>query len=410
METKYPAWAIANFVILSVFGLILRYMQVFSLPWANYQFLLHAHSHFAFAGWMFFSIALLLIHSLFGNSPPAAYKTVLVATQICAGGMLLSFSFYGYNPVSISFSTLFITVTYLFTYLVYRKPDLKAKWNGTSRLLILGSLIFVCLSSAGPFALAPIAAAGLKNSALYQDAIYFYLHFQMNGFMLLASLGLFASAYLGGMDHAAMRPWLYTFIISAVPLFLIFTLWAEPPAWVWATAFLSSALNLASWLRLCVYCRRVIKTCPFLVKAALAAISIKIALQLILCIPMVGRWVFHDRNLIIGYVHLLTLGCIMPLILDQFIRRGFFAGSIRIAALNRFFILNVVLYLSALFFQPVLALFHIVIPHYRLLLFLLSVLFILTGVFYYVELRRKRDNLIVPKPQLPKYDEAYSDM
>jgi len=59
-KTNYPRWAMLNFVILIVFGILLRYMQLYDLPFLNYQFILHAHSHFAFAGWMFFAIALLL--------------------------------------------------------------------------------------------------------------------------------------------------------------------------------------------------------------------------------------------------------------------------------------------------------------------------------------------------------------
>ena len=379
-------------------------MPIFSLPGGNYQFLLHAHSHFAFAGWMFFSISLLIIHSLFGISPPPAYKTVLLLTQISALGMLLSFSFYGYHPLSISFSTLFILVSYRFAYLIYKNGALKKKLNEVSRNLIYGSLLFVCLSSAGPFALGPIAAAGLKNTPLYQDAIYFYLHFQMNGFMLLASLGLFASAYLNGVNHAAVRPWLYTFIISVVPTFLIFTLWAEPPAWVWIAASASTALNLASWIRLCLYYRHVWGRCPFLVRAAFAAISIKVLLQVSLCVPAVGQWVFQDRNLIVGYVHLLTLGCIMPLILDQFIKKGFFAADKNLAGLNILFVLSVAAYLLALFLQPLLSLLQIVIPHYQLLLLLVTVLFPLSGIFYFIQVWRAGAAIPVIETRLDKCD------
>ncbi|NEU09549.1 hypothetical protein GZH53_14580 [Flavihumibacter sp. R14] len=394
MQNRYPAWAISNFILLSLFGLLLRYMQVFGLPAGNYQFLLHAHSHFAFSGWMFFSISLLIIHTVFGDSFSSAYKTILLVTQLSAWGMLVSFSVYGYHPVSISFSTLFILTGYRFTYLICTKGILQIRMNEAARILIYGSLLFMCLSSLGPFALAPLAASGFRNTALYQDAIYFYLHFQMNGFMLLAALGLFASAYLNGTRHIKMRRWLLTFVISVIPLFLIFTLWVDPPVWIWILSLAASTLNLLCWIKLCLYYRHERNSFSFLVKIALAAISIKIALQVALCIPIIGTWVFQERNLIIGYVHLLTLGCIMPLIIDQFVKKGFFGASIRVSLLNGFYMVVVALYLSVLFIQPLFSSFNVGIPHFQLCLLVISSLFPFAGILYFIQLRRF--TLLVP--------------
>ena len=410
MELTYSRWAILNFILLSVFGLLLRYMQVFGLPAANYQFLLHAHSHFAFAGWMFFSIALLIIQSIFGGSFPSTHRKVLLLTQFSAMGMLLTFSFYGYHPVSITFSTLFILTGYWFTYLICRRGNLKHKINPTARVLIHGGLFFLCLSSVGPFALGPLAAAGLKNTELYQDAIYFYLHFQMNGFMLLASLGLFAASSLNRVPSKTIRTWLSVFIVSIVPLFLIFTLWAEPPAWLWILSFAATALHLLSWIKLCVYYREKWSTFPFLIRVALTAISMKTVLQVALCFPALGNWVFQDRNLIIGYVHLLTLGCIMPLILDQYIRKAFVEGGRAGAFLNGLFITAVAFYLSALFVQPLLSSLRIAVPHFQLLLLLISVLFPVTGILYFFRVRRAGSPQHVPAAAIREYDESYADL
>jgi hypothetical protein len=410
MENRYPLWAIINFVLLSIFGLLLRYMQVSGLPGGNYQFLLHAHSHFAFAGWMFFSISLLIIHSLFGNDFPSAHRKVLLLTQLSALGMLVSFSVYGYHPVSISFSTLFILVGYWFTYLVCSKGNLKKKLNPAARSLIYGGLIFLCLSSLGPFALGPIAAAGLKNTPLYQDAIYFYLHFQMNGFMLLATLGLFAASCLNRTDHGKIRVWLFAFIVSVVPLFFIFTLWADPPAWLWTLSLGATALNLVSWIKLSAHYWHERHQFSFLVRAALTAISVKVALQVVMCIPAVGAWVFQERNLVIGYVHLLTLGCIMPLILDQFIRKAFFAKSRLVSFVNGAFVLATGLYLAALFIQPLLSSVEVFIPYFQLSLLFITVLFPFAGIFYFFLLRRPRPVAPALSIQLEKCDEAFSDM
>jgi hypothetical protein len=260
--------------------------------------------------------------------------------------------------------------------------------NEISFRLISAALILLCISSIGPFALAPIKAAGFGNGPLYQDAIYFYLHFQMNGFMLLAALGLLASGFLNPDLDRNSRIWVYVFILSAAPVFFIFTLWADPPQWVWVLAFLGTLLNLLSWGKLCFHFKAEGLNLSLLQKAAVIAISLKLAMQVIICIPAVGEWTFTNRNLIIGYVHLLTLGCIMPLILDQFIKRGFLVGEKSLRLINRVFISTVIIYLFLLFTQPFLLLFSWSIPVYQHLLLAVSLMFLLTGFLYYGRLKR----------------------
>jgi len=87
-----------------------------------------------------------------------------------------------------------------------------------------------------------------------------------------------------------------------------------------------------------------------------------------------------NRNLIIGYIHLLTLGIIVPLIIDQFIKKGFLKSGRLLNAVNVFYILLVIVYLSLLFIQPLLSLFLITIPQYQFLLFVLSLLFLPFGL------------------------------
>lgn len=385
-KTKYSNWAIGNFIILSLFGALLRYMQLFPLRGGNYMFLLHAHSHFAFSGWMFFSLALLITKSVSARPDFSSYRKVLTGSLVSAFGMLITFSIQGYSALSITFSTLFIVVTYRFAYLVFKGGSLRKKVNETAFKLISAALVLLCISSAGPFALAPLKALGFGENPLYQDAIYFYLHFQMNGFMLLASLGLLAAGFLTRDLNRNSRIWLNVFILSAMPLYFLFTLWADPPAWVWIMAFLGALLNLLSWLKLCLFFNTERPSLTFLQKTAVIAITLKVAMQVIICIPAVGEWTFNNRNLIIGYVHLLTLGCIMPLILDQFIKSKFLVGERPLLLLNRAFISTVITYLVLLFTQPLLALFSRSIPAYQQLLLTVSLMFLLIGIFYYFRL------------------------
>lgn len=386
-KLNYPKWAIINFIVLSIFGVLLRYMQLYNLPGLDYQFILHAHSHFAFSGWMFFAIAFLIASLCSGNTLTPGFKYVLLGALACAYGMLLSFSWQGYKAVSIGFSSLFVLVTFRFTYLVFKGRLLKGYVNPTSYKLIHAGLLYLCLSSLGPFALGPLAAFGLKNTPCYQDAVYFYLHFQMNGFMLLSAMGLLASALPLKSQRDNNGLWLNLFIYSTFPLYFIFTLWGKPGIWLWALSLTGSGLSLLSWVVLCFKLRQSRGALLFLEKAALFALTMKCIFQVMICIPAVGQWTFLNRNLIIGYIHLLTLGIIMPLLMAQFIRKGLIRSGKSTVLCNYSYIALAIIYLCLLFIQPLLALFSIIIPGYQFLLFLLCLLFVFVSLWMFFRLK-----------------------
>jgi len=294
-------------------------------------------------------------------------------------GMLISFSIQGYRVISIAFSTLFLLVTYWFAALVY--PKLNFIVNASSRLLIKAGIWCLVLSSIGPLALGALKASG-NTGAIYQNAIYFYLHFQMNGWMLLTVLGLVFKNYLRFNDAAgkSIRPWIYGFILSGFPLFFIFTLWSKPSSWVGEIAFLAALINAISWLGIIQKTFCMLKKAPVMIQVALLAVSLKVLFQVLVCVPQIGEWTFSNRNLIIGYVHLLTLGCVTPVLLHLFTRH------LSIKYIERSYIALVVLYLVLLFIQPVLSLYRIAIPNYQHLLLCISLLFCLSGLCYYRKL------------------------
>jgi len=371
--TSYLRLAIVNFIVLTVLGLVLRYIHIGSIGGINYQFLLHAHSHFAFAGWMFFTIALLIVNLIHKNKITRAFRWVMILALVSAYGMLVSFYLQGYKAVSICFSTLFIIVTYRFTYLVFKSKLFKNDLHELSTKLIKASLVFLCLSSIGPFTLGPLMAMGLKNTPYYQDTIYVYLHFQMNGFMLLAVWGLFASALPVASLSKSARIWVDLFIYSTIPLYFVFTLWSGPGLFVQILAAIGATINLVSWIALFLSFKSNFPFSSSLVKAAFLATSLKVLFQLLICYPSIGSWTFSNRDLIIGYIHLLTLGIITPLILNQMIQRGFLRHWWPAIWT---YIGGAVAYLVLLFLQPLLARFSVLIPCYQVLLFSFSFLFL----------------------------------
>lgn len=378
ITTYYTRWALVNFLVLALAGEALRYLHVWPAAGISYMFLLHAHSHFAFAGWMFFAIALLLTYQLKGKMSAPGFKYVFVLALISAYGMLISFYLQGYKAVSIAFSTLFILATYRFTWLVLRRHTLRNAVGQLSYQLIRAALFYLCLSSLGPFALAPIIAAGFRNSPVYQDAIYFYLHFQMNGFMVLAVLGLLAQHLHHNVLFGGSRLWLRLFIVSAVPLYFIFNLWSGPGPLISTLALSGAGLNLVSWLALCISYRRSWSAFSPLTRAAIAAVTLKGIFQLLVCIPAIGVWAFSSRDLVVGYIHLLTLGIVTPLILDIMLRQGLL--KFRTAVVMALYLAATIIYLVMLFLQPLLMLFGIIIPGYELWLFMVCLCFPATAV------------------------------
>lgn len=373
----FQRWVMANFIILAFLGFVLRYMISFPAGKLNYLFILHAHSHFAFAGWIFMALVILLIKKNL-LTPPPALNWILLLTLICSFGMLISFSLQGYKVVSIAFSTLFVFVTYWFAYRLnsYLK---NVQADFLFKTLSKAGVLYLVLSSLGPFALG-ILKANENTGIIYQNAIYFYLHFQMNGWMLFGILALVAKQILKeASSFKGIKPYLYAFIFSTLPLFFIFTLWAHPPQWVYYIAFSASIFNAASWFAILWKLRRAAGPIPLLIKIALLAISIKVLFQLMVCIPLIGDWTFSNRNLIIGYVHLLTIGAITPVIISQFTSNL----NLKTPYLDGFYTALTLLYLSLLFIQPLLNLWLISIPLFQPYLLSISLLFCFTGIGYY---------------------------
>ena len=114
---KWISIAFINLLIVASLGVIMRYKIAYYLPFIEQKNFLHAHSHFAFSGWVT-QILMVLMWAFLYNYLPAdslkKYKWLLIANLVSAYGMLVSFIWEGYGIISILFSTLSILVSYLF--------------------------------------------------------------------------------------------------------------------------------------------------------------------------------------------------------------------------------------------------------------------------------------------------------
>ena len=67
MTFNFKVWmrvTIINLLIVALFGVLMRYKIGFEFPYFNQKNLQHAHSHFAFGGWISMMLMVLMLYSL----------------------------------------------------------------------------------------------------------------------------------------------------------------------------------------------------------------------------------------------------------------------------------------------------------------------------------------------------------
>ncbi|MDP4252858.1 MAG: hypothetical protein Q8938_02540 [Bacteroidota bacterium] len=332
---RFRRWAVLcllNFVLVSVLGMLLRIKIALPLPGVNYKYLLHAHSHFAFAGWISTALftALLYVLSLSGFPIRRVYTYQFWLAQTASYGMLLSFPFEGYGPVSIIFSMLSLIFSWWFSW-QFGKDVGRSGLPPSIKRWIRAALFFFVLSGAGPLLLAYIMTHKMVPPTLSFNSVYLFLHFQYNGWFSFAVLALFfftAKYYQLPWDEKKGRIFFGLMAIACIPAYCLSLLWMDPPAWVFVIAAAAAGLQMAAllfflsllrdswahWSRLLPY-----QTKLFWGLSCLA-FTIKLVLQALSVIPFLGRFAFGLRPVIIGYLHLVTLGFLSFYLIGYFIQ------------------------------------------------------------------------------------------
>jgi len=320
--------ALVNLVIVALLGLTLRGKMVFSMPFLDFKYILHAHSHFAFGGWITLALLALMTYRLLPVRlyEKPVYKWLLAGILVNAYGMLFSFPFQGYAFYSILFSTLFIFTTYGYAF-VFTRDILKTQVSGPVKLLATGAVAYMALSSAGAFTLAYLLATKSQNLLLYKDAIYTYLHLQYNGFF---TLGVFALVlhYLQAENRQAL--WFARLLhIAVIPSMFMSYLWHYPDPVIRMIAVAGSLLIVLGTVWFFIMLRPVRPAFRALKPAArpvaviaMASFVLKMIFQALTIIPALGPLVFANRPVIIGFLHLVLLGFVSLCLLAYFIQAG----------------------------------------------------------------------------------------
>lgn len=379
-----------NLFLVASVGLLLRSFPFLSSFPLEYKNILHGHSHFAFGGW----IMPVLLWAVMKSYPEITalvdykhWRNIAVLMLFSAYGMLASFPEQGYKAVSITFSTLSIASGYYWAIVTWKAMK-QLKQTPGSRFL-KWALIFMVISSVGPFATGPLIVMGKQGKPIYFDAIYFYLHFQYNGVFTLIVIGLLYKQLekhlfiKNGYRVADLLVW------AGIPTYFLSVLWHKPGHMFNIIGGVGAVLQLiAMWYLL----KDILKlkwnwSWPsILLTISIASFCIKVLLQFLSAIPYVAHLAYEYRNFVIGYLHLVLLGFISLFIfaytmIDFQVNRIFNAGLV--VFLSAFITTELILVISA--FASAL---NLELPYYTVSLFSFSCLFPLAILLMIISLRK----------------------
>ncbi len=371
--------SLVNLAVVALLGLVLRGVAVFPSGAFNYAHWLHAHSHFAFGGWVTLALMSLMVYSLLPGQWAARrlYQWLLAGVLVSAYGMLGCFAWQGYAPGSIFFSTLLVLVSFVFT-VVFIRDVRCARLSGAVKTLSVAAVVCLSASAAGPFMIAGLSAMKIQNQVWYNDAIYTYLHFQYNGFFTLAVFALLLHVYK--VEGRWTKGVSVLLTASVWPSLFMCYLWHQPGRVAWFISALGAVLLLCAIAVLLPCIKSLLRNAAAPLTRHVTGLSIGAFILLSLMrvaivVPAVGAMVFASRSLIIGFLHLVLLGFVSLAILAFYLHWGVLHGGLRMRMALSLFITGIVINELLLLGQPFTASFLPASYINRLLLFAAMLLF-----------------------------------
>ena len=392
--------SLINLLIVASLGVLMRYKIGFDFPYFSQKYIQHAHSHFAFAGWITHALYVLMIHFILKKLPltdAKKYKRIIIGNLICSYGMLFSFSYQGYSVLSIILSTITIIIACIFAFFYFK--DLKnIDDSNPSKPWFKAALFFNIFSSIGTFYLAYMMASRNFNEHWYLASVYFYLHFQYNGFFIFSCMGLFFS------ESATILPqfkydkvFFKLFYMSFIPAYFLSTLWAKLPIWLYIIVVIAAFMQVFVWFKII----KAIKTSLNLGGTSLnkfqiylflfvgIAFTIKLLLQLGSTIPAVSTLAFGFRPIVIAYLHLVLLAVISVFILSYLYTFKLIEVNKQTTTAFGVFVIGILLNELVLAVQGIAAFSYIVVKYVNETLFGIS-LILLIGAFLMVFSQKRK--------------------
>lgn len=373
-----------NLFLVAVLGTLLRYKIAFSLPMLDQKFLLHSHSHFAFSGWVTQALMVLMVYYLATKIDTgifAKYTPVLYTNLLISYGMMISFIFQGYGAFSITFSTLSIFVFLWFALICWKdlnRISAKGSAANIAHLWFKASLVFGLISSLGVMSLAYVMVNKISDQNWYLGSVYFFLHFQYNGWFLFAGFGLYSEKLeQRGAEIKSLSRAFLLFALACAPAYLLSVLWLSFPPVVFVLLILVVVAQLYGWI---LILRAAWQTRDFLgakvtsfgyrvLLLAAVAFSIKLILQTASVHPELSQLSYGFRPIIIGYLHLVLLGVTSIFILGYILSLHLIRISRTLKAGVVVFLAGVILNELLLMWQGIKALDYTGVPDIQIYLF-----------------------------------------
>ncbi len=384
-----------SLLIVAFLGVLMRYKIAFELPFLAQKNIQHAHSHFAFAGWVTQLLMVLMVRYLANytfESKISKYNTLFWVNIIGAYIILISFIIQGYGFVSILFSTISIFVFVWFAIWFYNDAN-EIPSHSLGKKWFLVSLFFGVFSSIGTFALAYMMATKNVPQDLYLSSIYFYLHFQYNGWFWFACTGLFVSLLQPNLKNTHENDTVFQlFAWSCIPAYLLSVLWLKLPVWVYALTVISAIVQVIAWFKLIQLSLPFFKSNPrisaflkILFKGIAFCVTLKLLLQLGSVFPAVSKLAFGFRPIVIAYLHLVLLAIISGFLLAYLYTNELVHRSTKTMVFLVIFVFGIFLNELLLALQGIFSLEYLLIPYANEMLFIVALILLIgiSGILHY---------------------------
>jgi hypothetical protein len=316
-----------------------------------------------------------------------------------AFGMLCSFIIQGYGVVSIIFSTLSIFISFAFAYSYFQDLKMIKVKTGAEKWFVV-AMGFNIISNAGTFLLMYLMVTKTTDQHTYLGSLYWYLHFQYNGWFFFAVMGLFISNLKEQFPQLVIPKIVFIgFALSCLPAFGLSILWLNLPMWIFVFIVLAAITQMYSWIKFLLILIKldffkistIEKVAKWLMMLVAMSMSIKLLLQLGSVFPALSKLAFGFRPIVIAYLHLILLAIISVYLLADLIAKRL----IHISSLTKLgvavFIIGVYMNELLLGIQGIASLSYTIVPYINEMLFFITiVLFLGLVILNFSQLKKSR--------------------
>ena len=167
---------------------------------------------------------------------------------------------------------------------------------------------------------------------LYVASIYFFFHFQYNGWFLFSCMGLLCYQLTKySVSQQKLRTAFYLFVSACFPAYLLSALWIPMPFWVYILVALAGIAQLVAWGIMVQLIRKnlgavkaqINRFTQILFFLCAIAYTLKLILQAASAIPSLSYLSYGFRPIVIGYLHLVLLGVVSLFITSYSINNNY---------------------------------------------------------------------------------------